>query len=144
MIQLNSSDPFSPPLVDPRYGSNPIDLDVLVASIVFNRQMLSTEAMKPLEPLQLVPRSNATEQDIMQMIKSGLQTEYHPSGTCAMLPINLGGVVDAQLLVYGTQNLRVVDASIMPMVPASHLQAVVYGVAEKVGEINLDQRPHAD
>jgi choline dehydrogenase-like flavoprotein len=49
-----------------------------------------------------------------------------------MMPLRLGGVVDPELLVYGTGNLRVVDASVMPMVPAAHLQAVVYGVAEKV------------
>jgi choline dehydrogenase-like flavoprotein len=49
-----------------------------------------------------------------------------------MMPLRLGGVVDPELLVYGTRNLRVVDASVMPLVPAAHLQAVVYGVAEKV------------
>lgn len=49
-----------------------------------------------------------------------------------MMPLELGGVVDPDLLVYGTRNLRVVDASILPLVPAAHLQAVVYGVAEKV------------
>ena len=50
-----------------------------------------------------------------------------------MAPLSQGGVVDPRLMVYGTQNLRVVDASIYPLIPAAHLQAVVYGVAEKVG-----------
>lgn len=49
-----------------------------------------------------------------------------------MLPLDSGGVVDSHVRVYGTQNLRVVDAGIFPMIPAAHLQAVVYGVAEKV------------
>ena len=49
-----------------------------------------------------------------------------------MMPFELGGVVSPELLVYGTQNLRVVDSGIMPMLPAAHLQAVVYAIAEKV------------
>ncbi|KAI5251943.1 hypothetical protein E4T42_03795 [Aureobasidium subglaciale] len=130
--KLNSSRPFDPPIIDPRYGSNPVDLDVLLASIVYNRQVLETTSMKLLEPLQVNPRLNATDQEVMDFIKDNIQTEFHPSGTCAMLPLDLGGVVDPDLLVYGTQNLRIVDASIMPLIPASHLQAVVYGIAEKV------------
>ncbi|KEQ94328.1 GMC oxidoreductase [Aureobasidium subglaciale EXF-2481] len=131
-VKLNSSRPFDPPIIDPRYGSNPVDLDVLLASIVYNRQVLETTSMKLLEPLQVNPRLNATDQEVMDFIKDNIQTEFHPSGTCAMLPLDLGGVVDPDLLVYGTQNLRIVDASIMPLIPASHLQAVVYGIAEKV------------
>ncbi|THZ81540.1 hypothetical protein D6C84_06535 [Aureobasidium pullulans] len=100
-------------------------------------KVLGTTSMKLLEPLQLNPRPNATDQEILQFIKANIQTEFHPSGTCAMLPLDLGGVVDPQLLVYGTQNLRIVDASIMPVIPASHLQAVVYGVSEKVGTRNI-------
>ena len=136
-MQLISSRPFDPPIIDPRYGSNPVDLDVLLASIVYNRQVLATAPMKLLQPLQLNPRPNATDQEILDFIKASLQTEFHPSGTCAMLPLDLGGVVDPQLLVYGTQNLRLVDASIMPVIPASHLQAVVYGIAEKVSIVKL-------
>ena len=49
-----------------------------------------------------------------------------------MLPFSMGGVVDRRLFVYGTENLRVIDASIMPMISADHLQAVVYAVAKKV------------
>jgi choline dehydrogenase-like flavoprotein len=47
------------------------------------------------------------------------------------------GVVSPELLVYGTRNLRVVDSSIFPLLPAAHLQAVVYGVAEKVSELHI-------
>ena len=51
-----------------------------------------------------------------------------------MLPRQYGGVVDPNLRVYGTTNLRVVDSSIFPLVPGAHLQAVVYGVAEKAAD----------
>ena len=49
-----------------------------------------------------------------------------------MMPEHFGGLVDAELLVHGVSGLSVVDASIMPMIPATHLSATVYAVAEKV------------
>lgn len=49
-----------------------------------------------------------------------------------MMPLELGGVADPELKVYGTCNLRIADASIMPLIPSAHLQASVYGIAEKV------------
>lgn len=89
--------------------------------------------MRLLQAAQFVPPIDADEDAINEIINNGIRTEFHPSGTCAMLPLDQGGVVDSHLQVWGTQNLRVVDAGIFPMVPAAHLQAVVYGVAEKVG-----------
>lgn len=56
-----------------------------------------------------------------------------------MLPRNLGGVVDEKLRVYGVKGLRVVDASVLPMLVAAHLQATVYGVAEKGAAIILGE-----
>ncbi|KAL8804198.1 MAG: hypothetical protein Q9200_005922, partial [Gallowayella weberi] len=58
-------------------------------------------------------------------------TWSHPVGTCAMLPRKYGGVVDSGLKVYGVQGLSVVDASVMPMIVASHTSSTVYAVAEK-------------
>lgn len=131
-VTLQSTDPFQAPIIDPRYGSNPIDLEILLSGVLFNREIISTDAMSLLQPRQVAPSANATTANIMNMIRQGIQTENHASSSCPMLPLSLGGVVDSNLLVYGTQNLRVVDASIMPMIPASHLQAIMYGVAEKV------------
>ena len=62
-------------------------------------------------------------------------TLMHVAGTAAMMPRELGGVVDPKLKVYGIQGVRVVDASIMPLIPACHLQATVYAVAEKAADI---------
>lgn len=132
---INSSDPFVPPNIDPRYGSNPIDTEILLESLLFNRLLLATPPMAELQPLQWSPPASADMDELREYVDNSIGTEYHPSGTCAMLPLKFGGVVDSNLLVYGTQNLRVIDASMFPTIPAAHLQAVIYGVAEKAADI---------
>ena len=52
-----------------------------------------------------------------------------------MMPETLGGVVNDQLVVYGTKNLRVVDASIIPLIPRGNIQSSVYAVAEKAADL---------
>ena len=134
-VQITTTDPFTLPAVDPRYGSNPVDLQVLLATLHFNEQILAQPAMASLGPVLTVPHVGASDDSLMQTIRSSIRTEGHPSCTCPMIPRELGGVVDPNLLVYGTANLRIVDASIFPLVPAAHLMAVVYGVAEKAADI---------
>ena len=129
---IKSANPFEAPSIDPRWLSNPIDKQILIEALRFNRQILATPPMALLQPAQFVPPIDADEAALIQVINNGLRTVYHPSGTCAMLPLAHGGVLDSNLRVWGTENLRVVDASMFPMIPAAHLQAVVYAVAEKV------------
>jgi choline dehydrogenase len=59
----------------------------------------------------------------------------HAVGTCSMLPRSDGGVVDPQLKVYGTSNVRIVDASILPIQVSAHPQATVYALAEKGADL---------
>lgn len=132
---IAASDAFVPPMIDPRYGSNPIDVAVLYEALLFNRLLLQTPSMAQMQPYQWAPPANANRSELHTFIANSIGTEYHPSGTCAMMPLQLGGVVDPSLLVYGTQNVRVVDASIQPILPASHLQAICYGVGEKAADI---------
>jgi choline dehydrogenase-like flavoprotein len=115
---------------------------LLVAGLGFNKRVVGTEGMRELVPLpepELLPVSGVggeeEEEDRVSLeglVKRRVQTEFHVSGTTAMLPFGLGGVVNPRLVVYGTANLRVVDAGIMPIVVGAHVQAAVYAVAEKV------------
>lgn len=52
-----------------------------------------------------------------------------------MLPEEMGGVVDSRLRVYGTKNVRVVDASVSPLEPLGHLQSTMYAVAERAADL---------
>ena len=132
-IQIISSDPFTPPAIDPRYCSNPLDCQILVEALLFNNLLVNTTSMQELEIAQFGNfTQNATKETLLPAVFSGIRTEFHGTGATSMLPLDLGGVVDPELRVYGTRNLRVVDAGIMPLIPAAHLQAAVYAIAEKV------------
>ncbi|KAF9731905.1 GMC oxidoreductase [Paraphaeosphaeria minitans] len=62
-------------------------------------------------------------------------TNWHSCGTCAMAHREFGGAVDAELCVYGVHYLRIVDGSVIPFVPQSNLQRLVYAVAERASDI---------
>ncbi|KKY15406.1 putative gmc oxidoreductase [Diplodia seriata] len=136
-IRIRSADPFDTPVLDPRYGSNPIDLAYLMEAFRFNHRLVQTDALAALQPQENYPTAEQVADDarLLTLIKGGIFTEYHPTGTTSMLPLELGGVVDANLTVYGTANLRIVDSGVMPLIPAAHLQACVYGVAEKAADL---------
>lgn len=63
-----------------------------------------------------------------------MATNNHPLGSAAMMSKELGGVVDPELRVYGTSNVRVVDASVLPTQFSGHLTATLYAVAERASE----------
>lgn len=131
-VRIYTSDPFTAPGIDPRWLINPFDRQVMIAAMEFNQKILDTAQIQQLMPSYGSIPQDATADDLNTILQDSIGTEYHYSGTCAMLPLDLGGVVDANLLVYGTDNVRVVDTSIFPLVPTAHLSAVVYAIAEKV------------
>lgn len=63
------------------------------------------------------------------------RSNFHPVGTASMLPRNRGGVVSPELKVYGTKNVRVVDASVLPFQLCGHLTSTLYAVAEKAADM---------
>ncbi|KAK3324619.1 hypothetical protein B0T19DRAFT_464800 [Cercophora scortea] len=128
--------------LDPRYCSQPEDCQVLVEGLLFNGRIIGTGAMQQLAPRPPAPwdatvagPEPVNETALLEAVRGWLTTEFHPCGTTSMMPIELGGVVDPRLMVYGMQNLRVVDAGIIPLIPAAHLQAAVYAIAEKAADM---------
>ena len=129
------------PLIDPRYCSHPFDCEVLVRGLEVNDRLVRTAPMAALGPvLPDEPGLREGEDDgdedrdtlRRETVHRLVRTEFHPSGTAAMMPPDRGGVVDTSLRVHGARNLRVVDAAVIPLIPDGHIQAAVYAIAEKV------------
>ena len=74
---IQSADPFQPPAIDPRWLTNPVDRQVLIEALLFNRQILATPPMVELQAAQFVPPVDADEEALNQVINSGVRTEYH-------------------------------------------------------------------
>ena len=83
--------PFVPPAIDPRYGSNPVDISVLQAAIAFNERLMYTQSLSQLDPVVRFPPPDASDDEVQSYVKTRWQTEYHPAGTCPMMPLELGG-----------------------------------------------------
>ena len=72
---------------------------------------------------------------LFELMEYVVEPNYHPIGTASMMARDLGGVVDSELKVYGTSNVRVVDASVIPLQVSGHLTATLYAIAERASEI---------
>ena len=134
-VNIDAADPQNKePVVDYRVLSNPIDIDILVEFIRFTRRYHFNTTLAAYGPRESSPGTGVVDDEGLAdyVRQSASPTEFHPSGTCAMLPRELGGVVDEDLKVYGIDRLRVVDASIIPTLPGANTCQTVYAVAEKV------------
>ncbi|KAK1712141.1 hypothetical protein BDP67DRAFT_518011 [Colletotrichum lupini] len=136
-VSLASSDPFDNPVVDPRFLDHPGDYEALFEGVRLLRRIAATDSV--LNVLQLVESKPGlhvtTNDDLRPWIAQGSATGNHYTGSCAMLRLEEGGVVDSSLRVYGVSNLRVVDASTVTVVPSGHNQGIVYAFAEKAADM---------
>ncbi|KAI9000791.1 alcohol oxidase [Trametes punicea] len=131
-IHAVSNDPAEDPAFDPHYLEEEVDLQVWIEMMKFIRNLPSYPPLKDMITKELNPGPEVqTDEQIAAYIKKYLWTTHHTAGSCSMLPRADGGVVDPELKVYGTKNLRVVDLSILPLQLAVHPQSVVYGMAEQ-------------
>jgi choline dehydrogenase-like flavoprotein len=139
-VHIQSGKSSDHPTINPRYLSHPMDMKIIC------RQVRNLDILARTEPLasqllkggRTIPANFSSIQSldtVKTFIKDTLTTQYHPVGTCAMLPLEKGGVVDPTLKVYGTSNLRVIDASVFPTHLRGNIQSTVYAVAEYGADI---------
>ena len=133
-VHIGGSDPKSKPTIDPGYLSHPLDVEILARGTQFIEKIVNHQAMKPLlkTDSRLPPLADLADlENAKRVMRDRLWTTYHSSSTCAMMPRELGGVVNDRLIVHGTKNVRVIDASIFPMIVLGNIQSTVYAVAER-------------
>lgn len=131
-VHITSKDIEDAPLIDPNYLSHEYDVESLVQSIKFARKIAKTSPLQDLWVSEYEPglEEAQTDEELRDYVLNTALTIFHPVGTAAMLPADKNGVVDNHLKVYGTENLRIVDASIMPVLISAHIATAVYGIAE--------------
>ncbi|CAE6412983.1 unnamed protein product, partial [Rhizoctonia solani] len=135
-LKISSANIWDYPTINPNYLSNGWDVDIMNAGIKFVRRVGSTAPMSSYLKTEGAGTSAATtDAAINAYVAGAVATGYHPIGTCSMLPLDMGGVVDTTLRVYGTANVRVIDASVMPIHVTAHTMAPAYAIAEYGADI---------
>ena len=135
-LNIDPQDIYGEPLVDFQTLMNPVDVKFFVETFKYLRKWIYAPSNQRLGVTEGVATVNITTDDaIIQMLRKTVRPSIvHLSGTNAMMPLELGGVVGPDLLVHGVSHLSVVDASTMSLIPSTHLCATVYAIAEKVCE----------
>jgi len=133
-VHIRSKDPGDAPLIDPNYLATEEDRRVAVDSIRLTRQILASKAFEPYQPQELKPGVDAqSDSEILQKVGDIGTTIFHPVGTCKMgIESDPTAVVNSRLKVIGFENLRVVDASVMPTITSGNTAAPTMMFAEKV------------
>ncbi|KAF2194320.1 GMC oxidoreductase [Zopfia rhizophila CBS 207.26] len=139
-VHISSADPSVKPTIDHQYLSHPLDVELQARHVRYIEKIAATEPLSTLlKPKGLRNHPAAFIGNDLEKAKEYVRlagtTNWHSVGTCAMALRESGGVVDPELRVYGVGNLRVVDASVMPLIPQSNTQSMVYAIAERAADI---------
>jgi choline dehydrogenase len=133
-VRLASNDPTAKPIVHNGFYTAGDDMQRMIAGLRLTLDICAQAAMKPYcaEPFN-VPDGDSDEQLRAHVARTTFAV-YHPVGTCRM-GADTGAVVDEQLRVNGLEGLRVVDASVMPVVPRGNTNAPTIAVAERAADL---------
>ncbi|ATZ57408.1 Bcgod1 [Botrytis cinerea B05.10] len=139
-IHITSSVAGEPAAINPNYYMFDWDITSQISTAKFIRSVFETSPFSSFVGSETKPglntvSANATEAEWFDWVKTAYRSNFHPVSTAAMMPREVGGVVDSKLKVYGTANVRVVDASILPMQVSGHLVSTLYAVAERAADL---------
>ncbi len=134
-VRLASNDPNTPPLLDPNYWADPHDREMSIRGLKLVQEIMRQDALKPYVLREILPGPDVqTDDDYFNYACANSKTDHHPAGTCRM-GADDGSVVDPRLNFRGINNLRVVDASIMPRLISSNTNAPTIMIAEKAADM---------
>jgi choline dehydrogenase-like flavoprotein len=139
-IHINSANASASANINPNYFMLDYDVRQQIATAKLARKVANTAPFSETLSSETTPGldvlpANASDADWEKWLKSTYRSNFHYIATAAMMPRELGGVVDPNLTVYGTSNVRVVDASVVPFQVCGHLTSTLYAIAEKAADM---------
>jgi choline dehydrogenase-like flavoprotein len=137
-VRLSGPSLEDPLLIDPNYYADERDVQVMIEGVRASRDLGYAAALSPWRGTEVWPGPDLrTDQALDAYVRASLGSYSHPVGTCRM-GSDPAAVVDTELRLNGLENVRVVDASVMPSVVSSNINATVYAIAERAAEMITD------
>ncbi|MGH7073638.1 MAG: GMC family oxidoreductase [Stellaceae bacterium] len=134
-VTLRSPNPADPPKIQLNFMKERADREAIRDGLRMLRQVFNTEPLSALVKEEVMPGANVDSDEAWDAyVRQGADVCHHPVGTCSM-GTHDEAVVDPQLRVRGLEGLRVVDASVMPMVPSGNTNAPTIMIAEKAADM---------
>jgi choline dehydrogenase-like flavoprotein len=143
-VTLNSADPLQQPNINLNYFNNDLDIIAMREGIRYAYDVLKNgEGFKDIIESEYPWEMPLHDDKLMKRaVLDRSQTSFHPCGTARLSKSIQQGVVDHNLKVHGVKNLRVIDASVIPVIPDCRIQNSVYMVGEKGAD--AIKRDHVD
>lgn len=133
-IRIKSRNPAEPPSILFNYMSEERDWEEFRDAIRVTRRIIEQPAMDPYRGREIAPGAEVqTDEQLDEFVRNHAETAYHPCGSCRMGE-GPDAVVDGQGRVHGMQALRVIDASLMPVIVTGNLNATTIMMAEKLAD----------
>jgi len=134
-VRIRSRDAREPPAILPNYLATEHDRRMMIEGAKLARRLVATPSLAPYVSEEYKPgRQYASDAQILEAVRDNGSSGYHPVGTCRMGKDD-GAVVDPQLRARGVEGLRVVDASVMPLLVSGNTNAATFMIAEKAADL---------
>ena len=134
-VRLSSGNPLDKPLVNPNYLGTEDDARRLVDAVKRSRDIFATRAFAEWVTGEVLPGPGvSTDAQLREFVRQRADSYHHQAGSCKMGTDEMA-VVDPDLNVRGLERLRVVDASVMPVVPSGNCHAGILMIAEKCADL---------
>jgi choline dehydrogenase/4-pyridoxate dehydrogenase len=141
-VKLVSRDPEAPVRIHQNFLATEKDWKTMRAGLRLASEIGQQRSVRTYIKSQTSPKIDPTDDDLDHHIRATALTAHHPLGTCKMgEATNPMSVVDSDLRVYGLDNLRIVDASVMPDLIGGNINAAVIMISERAADIIRGYRP---
>jgi choline dehydrogenase-like flavoprotein len=133
-VRLASNDPSAKPIIRNEFYSAGDDMERMIAGLRLTLDICGQAALRPYCAEPFNTPDGDSDEAMREHVARTTFAVYHPVGTCRMGE-DADAVVDAELRVNGVEGLRVVDASIMPLVPRGNTNAPTIAIAERAADL---------